>query len=443
MSQGEEEVDGQGAASTLPDAVRARAAVVAARALGQVAVEHLPASLKKVASFAPARRARLAGGQILAALESDETFRERLAVQVEGLAPELSAALSAGDSAGHDPVEAAAAAYLLRPPGWEALVAALGAAAGQRAKAAPSTRDAEATERVRRRLEAAEDELREVRRRHKDEVQRLKAENFEVRRRLGDARARLRDAEAALAALRAEATDAATAAERRHAESAAELRRLRSRLTELEQEVASTRRSERVGKSTESLRSRLLVETLVDAALGLRRELGLPALDRLPADTVAADRAEEGSRVSSGRGSLPVEDPALLEELLRLPRAHLVVDGYNVTKTAWPELSLERQRDRLLVGVAALRSRTGAEITVVFDAAETTHRPLVAAPRGVRVLFSPFGVIADDVIRDLVAAEPAGRAVVVVSSDQEVARDVVRAGFRVVASAALRPLLGR
>ena len=41
-----------------------------------------------------------------------------------------------------------------------------------------------------------------------------------------------------------------------------------------------------------------------------------------------------------------------------------------------------------------------------------------------RVLFSPLGVIADDVIRELVAAEPQGRPLVVVSSDQEVARDV-------------------
>ena len=35
-------------------------------------------------------------------------------------------------------------------------------------------------------------------------------------------------------------------------------------------------------------------------------------------------------------------------------------------------------------------------------------------------------MIADDVIRDLVAAEPQGRPVVVVTSDQEVVRDVVR-----------------
>ena len=43
-------------------------------------------------------------------------------------------------------------------------------------------------------------------------------------------------------------------------------------------------------------------------------------------------------------------------------------------------------------------------------------------------MFSPEGVIADEVIRDLVAAEPEGRVVVVVTSDQEVARDASAAG---------------
>ena len=60
-----------------------------------------------------------------------------------------------------------------------------------------------------------------------------------------------------------------------------------------------------------------------------------------------------------------------------------------------------------------------------------------ASPRGVKVLFSPVGVIADDVIRELVAAEPAGRVVVVVTEDRELADDVRRGGARVVGPGAL------
>ena len=207
--------------------------------------------------------------------------------------------------------------------------------------------------------------------------------------------------------------------------------------------MAASRRAERAERGTGTLRARLLLDTLLDTAQGLRRELALPASEGLPADAVEAHVAEQGVREPAGHGSLTTDDPAMLDALVALPRAHMIVDGYNVTKTSWPELSLEKQRDRLLGGLAPLVARSGAEVTVVFDAAEKKERPLVNRPRGVRVLFSPYGVIADDVVRELVAAEPRGRPVVVVSSDQEVARDVVRAGARAVASTALARLLSR
>ena len=109
-----------------------------------------------------------------------------------------------------------------------------------------------------------------------------------------------------------------------------------------------------------------------------------------------------GRRRTAGRiaDAERTTDPARLLAWLGLPRAHLIVDGYNVTKTGYPELSLADQRDRLIRGLAALSARTSAELTVVFDgAAVATARP---AGRGIRVLFSPPGVLADDVIRDLV-----------------------------------------
>ena len=66
-----------------------------------------------------------------------------------------------------------------------------------------------------------------------------------------------------------------------------------------------------------------------------------------------------------------------------MPRARLIIDGYNVSKSAWPSSSLEAQRIRLVTALAPLVARTGAETTVVFDAAETDHRPPVErAARG-------------------------------------------------------------
>ena len=107
--------------------------------------------------------------------------------------------------------------------------------------------------------------------------------------------------------------------------------------------------------------------------------------------------------------------PALLEQTLALPRARLVDRRLQRHQAAWPSASLEAQRSRLVAALGPLVARTGAETTVVFDAAESTARTAMPAPRGVRVVFSPEGVIADDVIRQLVAAEPRGRVVVVVT----------------------------
>ena len=177
------------------------------------------------------------------------------------------------------------------------------------------------------------------------------------------------------------------------------------------------------------------METLDGAVTGLRRELALGGTGPRPADLVRGATAGQGV---VGR----VEDPAALERLLALPAVHLVVDGYNVTKTGYPELSLADQRDRLVHQLAALGARTSAEVTLVFDGAGVIAVP-AAAPRGVRVLFSDPGVLADDVIRALVTAEPEGRPVVVVTSDRAVADSVRRRGAHSVPSAVLLARLGR
>jgi predicted RNA-binding protein with PIN domain len=135
------------------------------------------------------------------------------------------------------------------------------------------------------------------------------------------------------------------------------------------------------------------------------------------------------------------DDPAALDRLLALPHAHLIVDGYNVTKTGYGDLALADQRDRLVTALAALAGRASVEITVAFDGGT---RPAVQrhTPRGVRVLFSSGEQIADDLIRSLVDAEPPGRALVVVTSDQQVVADVRRAGAWTVPSAVLLARLG-
>jgi predicted RNA-binding protein with PIN domain len=439
-----EEPDGPAAGpGPLPDRVRARVVGLAADALGRMAVEVVPPSLVRVATFAPQRRARLAASQIASVIAADDSFRDRVATDVRVQVPDLAQALDAGTApSAADPVDLAAVAYLLRPPGWADLVAA----AGEAAVAEDSATRGHATrqvEQLRRQVDSLTESLKDTRARQREQVAALKAENSELRHKLGDARGRVRAAEEASTASSTAAEEARTAATAAAARHEAEVRRLRARVEELERDLAVVRRTERVERDTGTLRARLLLDTLLDTAQGLRRELALPPVEGAPADAVEAHIAEHGTRAASGHRSMASDDPALLEQLLTLPRVHLVVDGYNVTKTAWPELSLERQRDRLLGGLAPLASRSGAEVTVVFDAAETRDRPLVNRPRGVRVLYSREGVIADDVIRELVAAEPTGRPVVVVTSDNAVVADVVRDGARACGAAALTRLLAR
>ena len=114
-----------------------------------------------------------------------------------------------------------------------------------------------------------------------------------------------------------------------------------------------------------------------------------------------------------------------------------------MTKSGYGTLPLAGQRARLLTGLAALVARTMVEVTCVFDGATLDGPVPSSSPRGVRVVFSPAGQTADDLIDRLVRAEPAGRPLVVVSTDGQVARRAVAAGAHSVASQALLRRLDR
>lgn len=406
----------------LPESVRARIVALAADALPDV--PRLPPAVRRVATFAPARRARLGATAITEAL-GDEEVRERIGTQVAARpAPETP-----------DAATEAALCWLTRPEGWEEALDDAVSRAGER-PARTAAQPGGETERLRARLAESEQAQRDLRSAHRAQLEELKAQNTQLRRKLGDTRVSEREARAIAEDAVAAARAAEAEAEERCAALEKENRRLRGQVERLEAEAARSRRDARSDRDEATLRARLLLDTVIDAATGLRRELALPALPGSPADRVEAGLTDADARPAGSPA------PVALEQLLGMPRARLVVDGYNVSKSAWPSSSLEAQRTRLVTALAPLVARTGAETTVVFDAAETDHRPSVNAPRGVRVVFSPRGVIADDVIRDLVAAEPTGRVVLVVTGDRAVAEDVVRDGARVADPAALLDLLG-
>lgn len=120
----------------------------------------------------------------------------------------------------------------------------------------------------------------------------------------------------------------------------------------------------------------------------------------------------------------------------------LLVDGYNVTLTRWPELPLRLQRERLVDGLSALHARTGVGVIVVFDGSEEGHDlPPASRMRGVQVRFTDPGVEADDVIIDWVGRIPDERPVTVVSSDNRVRAGATAGGANVLFSQQLTALL--
>jgi predicted RNA-binding protein with PIN domain len=426
----------------LPEAVRQRVVTLAASAMTGMPADEVPAPVRRVAQFAPNRRARLGASAIAIQLATDPAFRQRVATRVVEAAGELGSAVRDGmPPAAADPVEVAALAYLARPEGWLDLLAttattmrsdaASGAVVARLAAAEHHVARAE-HERAMAKVEA--EKLR-------DELTRLRAEagglRDEVRtlgRSLREAQTRERRAADLLATERGRANRAATDAD-------AEQRRLRARLAEAELTASGARVSAKEARAVDDARLWLLLETIGQAAAGLRRDLALQPPTRLPADYVADEVADRpGSRRTDAR-ALDADDPVRLDQLLALPKAHLVVDGYNVTKKGFGDISLEQQRGRLVGALAGLAAQTGAETTVVFDGAEK----LVGVPgtRGVRVLFSRKGETADEVIRQLVRAEPDGRPVVVISSDREVADGVRRHGAYPLSSDTLLRRLAR
>ncbi|ROS30900.1 NYN domain-containing protein [Cellulomonas sp. PhB150] len=403
----------------VPDVLRAALVQAASEVLGRMEPVEVPTSLRAVAKFTPRKRAATGAAPLWSALH-DEPFRARVAREwATGRA-------AAGDEEPTSLV-VAVGAWLRGTDEWRGLVV------DEQPPAPPVDERLERTREELARAQARADAAVADARAARDE---LAGSQREMRRLRSDAdRARSegrRAADEARAALEAARADREVArAERdRAAEDRGEAEAVRT----------AARAESRVARKLADARVRLLLDTVVDAASGLRAELALAPVADLPADLVAPEPERVAGQRGGSRGR-SLDDPALLDEVLRQPWAHLVVDGYNVSKTGFGTLALDEQRRRLVDGLAVVAARTGAEVTCCFDGQEGSM-PSGGLARGVRVRFS-VGEIADDLIRRLVRAEPAGRVVVVVTSDQAVARDVEATGAWVVPAATLVARLNR
>ncbi|MEO9240302.1 MAG: NYN domain-containing protein [Jatrophihabitantaceae bacterium] len=419
----EDEPDGP-----LPAQVRQQLVTIAADVMSRRPVAELPGSIRRFARFTPAKRLRLGASEIAAALAVEPGFRAMVAEVVSESSPELAEQVSAGNPpATADPVDIAVIAYLVRPAGWSSLLADL----TDRLVEQDQRRGAELDlDRLRAELDRLTEANQAVARERDQARSSAKAAAASQAAELDQLRRRLRSAQRELRTAQREAEQAGADRDRLQAEldrssagDAVELRRARARIAALEAGQEADRRAARADRDHDQARLWVLLETISAAASGLRRELDLNEPSVRPADSVTAGEVVTGGRPSTVDGSL-------LDRLLDGNHVHLIVDGYNLSKTGYGSLPLADQRARLVSSLGPMAARTGAEITVAFDG--TAAPPGAAAslptPRGVRVLFSSNGQLADYLIRQLLGAEPAGRTVLVASSDQAVAASARVAG---------------
>ena len=350
-------------------------------------------------------------GRLRRAIDQDDEFRRVVAV---GAIPEL--------------VDPIGILWLQRPDGWQDAIAAELAAHAAAQDEADLRTELRREEKRRRAAEAAtarsradlvvRDELIRELRDHVDvlrsdlvkageEIAELRAELTDVRNEARHARDRERAALDKLELLRTERarTDVATS-DPPDAAPAAELPAPGIDLGELAELVQQVRV---VADRAEAL---LAADEPVPVAARPQRRSPL----RLPGGIIASS--------------------AEAAEFLLRSDAAVLVDGYNVAKLAWPSRPLEAQRSRLLDALENAVRRFCTDVTVVFDGADVVGAH-ASRRRLLRVVYSPAGVIADDVIRDEVRRLPASRPVVVVTNDAEIVADVKALGANVVPSNAL------
>src|SRR5688500_6262096 len=77
----------------LPEPIRQRVIAMAAGAMTGLPLEELPMPLRRVAKFAPNRRARLGGPVIAMQVSGDPLLRQRLATRVVNEAGDLGASI--------------------------------------------------------------------------------------------------------------------------------------------------------------------------------------------------------------------------------------------------------------------------------------------------------------------------------------------------------------
>jgi predicted RNA-binding protein with PIN domain len=440
----------------IPEALLAPLLDEAASVLRTLGPHEIPGSLRTVAGFDSRGLARgAARRQLLRALNEQDDFRERVVARYleRQEAREVLDAWAPHDALRtvRDSMDATALPVLVsvlfaaRPPAW---AFALGVAceagvneshlrrldqeaaarASEHAAAVTARRSAEAA------LAEAERSLHHLEQERRDERRSRRTRDDEL----------AREREAALRA-QVELEDALVRARAAEEKAFARAERETERARALERELAAA----------EAAPPTPVVDTAPLRAAATEARLLAERLDALADErahpTPPGPASTRGERPVSARPrrnrppcppGLVADSPAALDATLRAGGVLLVVDGYNVSKTAWPAATPEEQRTRLLAALAELHLRIRCEIVVAFDGADVRGVPVPRRP-GVRVVFSAASEEADDVVVREAAAPPRTVPVVVASSDGAVRRRSEHEGAVAVGAATLLSVLRR
>jgi predicted RNA-binding protein with PIN domain len=460
----------------VPEALLAPLLDVAALVLRSLPALEIPPSLRAVAGFdarglarGPARR------QLLRALGEHDDYR-RLVVERFLERPDARAVLDAWVPSDalrivRDSMEPSALAalasvlYAARPPAWAFALGAVceaganeaqrratareaGTRASDRAAAIDARRRAEATlAESQRTIHHLEQERRDERRARRERDESMEEARAEWARDRGELEAALARARASEAREQARADREAE----RVAVLARELDAISAAVPPPPVDVAAVRAA---ADDAHRLADRLeaLADDVATATVGSPATRSTsPGVPDAVADAEPAAAPPPGPRPRTARPrrnrppsppGLVVDTPAGLDAMLRTRGLLLVVDGYNVTKTAWPTAVPEEQRTRLLAALAELHLRLRCDVVVAFDGADVRGVPQPRRP-GVRVVYSAGDEEADDVVVREAAALPRTVPVVVASSDGGLRRRAEAEGALTVGSGTLLAVLRR
>ena len=421
----------------------------------------LPPVLRPLAGFD--RRGLQSGParlQLRRALEVDERFRAQVVERFLDKA-EVAAALEEWNAAAtmrrieeaadrSDLPWLASALYAAHPDGWEFGLGAITAIHERTRTDREREDDAKARD---MQLRSAED----ARRRSDESRDKATTELAQFNDALRDERRARRDREL-------QAERATKQMQRRHEELDAELTSIRAQLETVEAKLA--REAERARNAEQ--RVRVLQRELkaqaraMPPAVNPGIESGIQSgVEVLPvavkpaspqpatprsATPEPAVQPKSTSSTTRTRAACPPgmrsDSPEALDAMLRTRGVVLVIDGYNVTMSAWGDAELADQRERLLGALERVHLRLRCDVVVVFDGADVEATP-PHRRSGVRVVFSAPGEGADPVVVREVAGLSPKLPAVVVSTDQWVREQSERLGATGVPAATLIELLRR